>query len=64
MSLIEWVEKGEMEEVRKCIQQGADVNTKDVYGYSSLLWAACYGNTEILKLLLEKGADVDYKTQT
>ena len=62
LSLIECIKDEEIEEVRRCIQQGADVNTKDNgNGFSALMWASFIGNTEIFKLLLENGAYVEPK---
>ena len=50
---------------------GVDVNAKDKYGESPLLFAATFGHKEIAELLIANGADVntkievgDYKGQT
>ena len=62
MSLIEWTKEGDLEEVCKCIQQGADVNTNaENNGWKALSWASFKGCTEIVKLLLENGADMEAK---
>jgi ankyrin repeat protein len=40
------------------LEQGVDVNqTNRKSGFTALMAAACYGRVEIVKLLLEKGAD-------
>lgn len=48
------------------IEKGANVNAKDGFGMTSLMWASYNGNVELVKLLLEKGADkyVEVKGQT
>jgi ankyrin repeat protein len=46
--------------VRCCNVVGAgDVNKKDFYKNTALHRAACMGYTQIVKLLVEQGADVD-----
>ena len=45
--------------VSKLIKEGADVNAKNNYGWTALSHAARSGNAELVKLLLEHGADVN-----
>lgn len=60
--LLAAVEKGDLSEVRKLLNSGADVNAKRKdYGSSALIVAATVGHVDIVKLLLEKGADVNAK---
>ncbi len=40
-------------------QEGANINEKDSEGYTPLMYAAYYGQTETAKILLKKGADVN-----
>lgn len=49
--------KGDIETVKKFIEYGADVNEKS-NGVTPLMLAARYNHAEIIKLLLEKGADL------
>ena len=62
MGFLDWLEKGDVQEVRKCLQQGADVNTRG-FGHTPLIYAIRGWNREeykqIVKLLLEYGADVN-----
>jgi ankyrin repeat protein len=44
--------------VAKLLRQGADVNVSDNDGGTALIFAASCGDEEIVRLLLEKGADV------
>ena len=65
MSLIYWAKEGNLEEVRKCIKQGADVNTnKGLHVYTALTWTVVRGHSEIAKLLLENGADMEFDTKS
>ena len=54
---------GKIDAVRNLIyEQGADVNVKgttDAVGFTALMGASQNGHTEIVSMLLEKGADVD-----
>ncbi|KAM0262478.1 hypothetical protein ACHAQJ_001732 [Trichoderma viride] len=43
------------------VQQGQDLNLKDIYGLTPLIYTAMKGHEGISRLLLEKGARVDYK---
>ena len=43
------------------IRLGADVNVKNNYGYTALMYASWNGYTEIVKLLLATSVDVNVK---
>lgn len=47
----------ENEEVRRLVQDGADVNSGQADGATALHWAAYHGDAELAELLLEAGAD-------
>ncbi|RZG68277.1 MULTISPECIES: ankyrin repeat domain-containing protein [Acinetobacter] len=61
--LVYWASLGELAEVEKSLANGADVNSADEEGYSALHAAAENGYLDVVKLLVEKGADVQHKTQ-
>ena len=61
--LVYWASLGELIEVKKSLAQGTDVNSVDDEGYSALHAAAENGYLEVVKYLVEKGADVQYKAQ-
>lgn len=61
--LVYWSSLGELAEVEKSLANGADVNSADEEGYSALHAAAENGYLDVVKLLVEKGADVQHKTQ-
>nr|MCS5666406.1 ankyrin repeat domain-containing protein [Dehalococcoidia bacterium] len=52
---------GNIEAVKQHIAAGTDVNAKDKYGESPLLFAATFGHKEIAELLIANGADVNTK---
>ena len=61
-SLLKAAEENNIAAVRCLIENGADVNAKTKYGYTSLHRAAWKGTTETAALLIENGADVNAKT--
>ncbi|MFC1636823.1 CocE/NonD family hydrolase, partial [Planctomycetota bacterium] len=44
------------------IDNGADINAKDKWGYQPIHWAAYHDRPQIIELLRSKGADVNAKT--
>jgi serine/threonine protein kinase len=57
----DFVEKGDINMVKKYLDAGMSANIKDNDGWTALMIAAENGHTEIVKLLLENGADVNAK---
>ena len=55
------IAKGDIETVKKLLSIGEDVNQKSD-GMTPLMYAAKYNRTEILELLIEKGADLKAKS--
>jgi ankyrin repeat protein len=57
--LMEAAKKGDVEQVRRLISEGANVNTVNHRTCSTpLQWASYNGNLEVVKLLLQNGARV------
>jgi len=50
---------GDLGEITRLIEEGADVNAKDSYGETPLFKAAEAGHREAVELLLASGADVN-----
>lgn len=64
MSLANTIIYGEVEHVRQALQQGADPNEIDEYGYRPLVEAGIANKTDIAQLLLQHGAQVDQEDST
>jgi ankyrin repeat protein len=54
--------KGDLDTVKKFIEYGSDVNEKS-NGLTPLMFAARYNKVEIIKYLVEKGADKQLKDE-
>jgi ankyrin repeat protein len=61
--LFEAVDTNNVEEVRRFLDNGTDVDTRSVFGDTLLMNAAVQGGTETVKLLLERGADVHLRNE-
>ncbi len=59
--LLAAVRKGDAARVQALLAQGADANAKSPYGATGLFFAADRGNVEIIKILLDHGANVNVK---
>jgi ankyrin repeat protein len=57
--LIEAAQKGDLKRVQDLLNKGADVETKNNDGITPLMVAAFNNQLEIMKLLLERDADVN-----
>jgi uncharacterized protein len=57
-ALMKAVKSNDVARVKELIQQGGNINASDTNGDTPLVMAAYEGCTEIVKLLLEAGADV------
>ena len=53
--------KGDAATVKKLIDEGVDVNTKFRYGATAIFYASDHGHVEVVKILLDKGADLTVK---
>jgi hypothetical protein len=49
--------KGDAAAVKKLLDEGVDVNTKFRYDATALIYACDHGHLEVVKVLLERGAD-------
>lgn len=61
LELIEAVKQEDLSAVKALVETREWINQEDEYGWTALNWAAGKGQLEIVKLLLEHGADV-FKT--
>lgn len=53
------IRAGELDETKRLLESGADVNSRDSFGNTPLLYAAFSGNADIVACLLAHGADVN-----
>jgi ankyrin repeat protein len=53
--------EGNVAEVRRLLDAGADIEARDKYGYTPLGRAAAYEKTAVVTLLLNRGADINAK---
>ena len=62
--LIQFVIEGNLEEVKKLIEKGANLDYQDRYDEETvLMMAICCGHLEIAKFLIEKGAKLDLQNK-
>lgn len=57
----DWAKEGCLERLVECLSNNAMVHERDVQGMSLLHWACDRGHLEVVKLLLDRGADSDAK---
>jgi ankyrin repeat protein len=53
--------KGDVAAVKAFLDAGVDVNSKTRYGATALSYACDKGHVEVVRLLVERGADVNVK---
>ncbi|MGO9120201.1 MAG: ankyrin repeat domain-containing protein [Desulfomonilaceae bacterium] len=62
-ALIKAAEAGDLVGVNSLLENGADPDSTDLQGWSALMAASSAGKSEIVKLLLDKGAKVNARTK-
>lgn len=58
-SFLSAIDRNDLEGVGKALDQGADIEAKDNIGQTALIAASRRGNLDIVRLLIERGADVN-----
>lgn len=61
-SFVECAKKGDIEPVKLFLDEGMDINATNEKGQTAIMRAAEYQRTEVVTLLLEKGADVHLRS--
>jgi ankyrin repeat protein len=59
--LLVYSKKGNLKGVKKCLENSVNVNCKDKFGQTPLIWSSYNGYLEIVKVLIENDADVNCK---
>lgn len=62
-SFIDCAEKGDIEAAKMFISEGININACDKEGQSALMRASLFGHTDMVGLLLEKGADIKIRSK-
>lgn len=57
--LMEQASKGDLFAVKKAVEDGADVNFRDEYGWTPLIQAAVMNRFDVVKYLVLKGAQIN-----
>ncbi|MGO9122056.1 MAG: ankyrin repeat domain-containing protein [Desulfomonilaceae bacterium] len=53
---------GYIEEVRRLLEEGADMNEIDVAGWTPLMNACAAGHVQVVRLLIDCGANINYRS--
>ena len=53
------ITRGDIDKVRVILSEGADVNAKDKFSQTALLYASRVGNIDLVRLLVESGANLN-----
>lgn len=60
--LVQGAQKGDMKRVEHALENGANVNARDLNHHSTaLMWASHEGHLEIMRVLMQHGAKIDAK---
>ncbi|CAM8903321.1 unnamed protein product [Rhodiola kirilowii] len=61
MRLMYLANDGDLDGIREVLDEGVDVNFRDIDDRTPLHLAACHGSSQVVEFLLSKGAEVDPK---
>lgn len=48
--------------IDNCIDKGADIEARDMYGRTVLMLASYYGHKEVMETVINKGADIEARS--
>ena len=58
-SILDAAANGDLDEVKRYLDDGVHVDTQDEYGHTALLFAAMKGHTDVATFLIEKNANIN-----
>ncbi len=61
IDLIKAVKDEDLEKVKDLIKKKTDINCKDEYSQTPLMWASTVGNADIVQYLIDHGANISHK---
>ncbi|MEB3768233.1 ankyrin repeat domain-containing protein [Acinetobacter sp. MD2] len=61
--LVYWASLGDITQIQQLLSAGVDPNQTDEEGYSALQAAAENNYLDVVKMLIQQGADVHYKAE-
>ncbi|MBZ0155525.1 MAG: ankyrin repeat domain-containing protein [Alphaproteobacteria bacterium] len=61
--LLNAVQEGDIEKIRKALLQGADINCQADNGWTALLWAVHLGRHYVVEFLVEQGAEINLQNK-
>jgi ankyrin repeat protein len=59
--LISTAKRGDVREVERLIRIGIDLDIRDNWGWTALIWASFYNHGEVVKLLIEAGVNLNIR---
>jgi len=62
--LHQYIRDHNIEKINEFMDAGTDINEKDWLGYAPLHWACYFGYTDLVELLISKGADANLISDT
>lgn len=51
--------EGDLDGIKELLDSGSDVNFRDIDGRTALHVAACQGLTDVVELLIQRGAEIE-----
>ena len=57
--MIQAARQGDVARVRECLEQGEEIELEDELGMRLVHWAAVIGSMDLLKLLINRGVDLN-----
>lgn len=62
-SLTRSATRGDLNGVKKYLSEGADINQSDRWGWTPVMWSVYYNYYDVVKYMLENGANANARTQ-